>query len=56
MRLNIIRALITALLTVGSYSSASAQSTNASLSGLIEDAQGAARYFFAEAELWRLQL
>ena len=41
MRLNIIRAMLAGLLTVSFCLSASAQSTNATLSGVVADAQGA---------------
>ena len=41
MRLNIIRAVLAGLLTVGVCLSAFAQSTNATLSGVVQDAQGA---------------
>ncbi|MGB8539049.1 MAG: carboxypeptidase-like regulatory domain-containing protein, partial [Acidobacteriaceae bacterium] len=41
MRLYIIRAILAGLLTVGFCSSASAQSTNATLSGVVADSQGA---------------
>jgi hypothetical protein len=41
MRLNIIRAVLAGLLTMAVCSSASAQSTNATLSGVVQDAQGA---------------
>jgi hypothetical protein len=41
MRLNVVRAVFAGLLTVAFGSSASGQSTNATLSGVVQDAQGA---------------